>query len=146
MASDPEFQAVGLPLIDGAVQGVADLQKVTNVVGYITIRPVSAVELTREWLTSSGFPDLPILARPPEVRHEDGNQWKGELLRQSYPKITGIVDDSASVLKACGQDYQGRVFLFGSCRTDIAPCGVSCPEWGDVVEAVQQARDGVSSA
>jgi len=133
MKSDPDFQAVGIPVIDGAVQGVRDLHAVTPISCYMTVRPASSAVRTREWLLSHGFPDLPIYARPPHVAHEDGNAWKGKLLQDSHPSVTGIVDDSTSVLRACGDDYKGRFFLFGKNSSDVPRFAAACMSWLDVV-------------
>jgi len=138
MAEDPMIQARGIPVIDDAVEGVQQLQSLLGVVGYVTVRPCAAVVHTRAWLLSHGFPDLPIVARPRDVPHDAGNMWKGRILADLFPTVTGIVDDSTTVLRACGDDYPGLFFLFDSSLEEVPSFCVPCRTWPDVVDAVKR--------
>ena len=128
-----DFQCNGIPVLPGALEGIEGLSSVAEVVAYITARPVSTVEGTRAWLKTNGFPDLPILARPPSVPKAEANKWKGAALKLLYPLISGIVDDNKGLLDGCGADYKGTVFLLGHGQA-TAP-GIACPSWPSVVTA-----------
>eukprot|EP00960_Hanusia_phi_P040873 754700-Hanusia_phi.AAC.2 len=68
MRDEPEAQEE-LPVIDGAVEGVAALQEAgVRLLGYLTVRPQSVVPSTRKWLLAQGLPDLPVVAKPDDVR------------------------------------------------------------------------------
>jgi hypothetical protein len=110
----PEAQD-GLPLIEGAIQGVQQLQKELDgiFVGYLTVRPQKVNANTLQWLQECGFPDLPLLAKPNDIPYEQGNQWKAQALHSLYPNVTGIVDDNPQVPTFAGPHYQGTIFLFG---------------------------------
>ena len=126
----------GLPLIPGAVEGVKRLLGVAPVVGYLTVRPVGVVEPTIEWLRLNGFPDLPGVAQPEAVPFAEGNQWKGRVLNELYPMVTGIVDDNPKVAFHAGTEYPGALFLFGHAEApEIAAHAVPCATWDDVVVA-----------
>ncbi len=54
---------------------------------YVTIRPLGVAPGTQEYLASHGFPSAPIILRPDDIAHSDGNKWKAEVLHMLYPKI-----------------------------------------------------------
>jgi len=137
--TDPTAQD-GLPVIEGALEGVQYLQSLSSssssssllyLVAYITVRPASVNPNTIQWLQEIGFPPLPVLAKPDSVPFEKGNQWKAECLRRLYPHhCKGIVDDNpklprslqagisyseedGDILYDPQNSYKGRVFMFG---------------------------------
>lgn len=126
-----------LPVIDGAVKGVAELEKILHVSAYITIRPQCVYEGTRTWLEAKGFPDALLISRPDSIPFVHGHQWKAGILQKLYPKVLGIVDDNDAVLTYLPQDYKGKVFLFDTESTDDPRC-VACPDWDAVVQEVRK--------
>ena len=131
----PEAQD-DLPVIFGAVEGVKELQQVTNVVAYLTVRPESVSENTKRWLREKGFPDLPVVAKPKEVPFELGNQWKAYTLHALWPEVTGIVDDNPKVPMYVGPNYKGTIYFFGH-DTTTYPWAIPCKTWTKVVETVR---------
>lgn len=134
----------GLPLIPGAVEGVKQLANIVPVLGYLTVRPVSVVEPTLEWLRGHSFPKVPVVSKPNDVPFSKGNEWKGQVLKELFAAgaVTGIVDDNPKVSMAAGVDYPGSLFLFG---WDSCPPGVEhaipCQTWQDVVEEASKRKD-----
>jgi len=131
----PEAQD-GLPLIPGAVEGVAALGKATQIVGYCTVRPSSVNPNTIAWLGENGFPELPVVAKPGSVPFADGNKWKASALHQLWPEVTGIVDDNPKVAMFAGRDYPGKLFLFShaQCLPEYDHA-IPCRTWPEVVAA-----------
>ena len=78
----PEAQD-DLPVISGAVEGVRKLQEITQVVGYLTVRPVSVAKNTIAWLKASGFPELPVVSKPDDIPFQEGNTWKAKTFRHN---------------------------------------------------------------
>merc|ERR1712012_844151 len=62
LRDDPQEQ-LGIKPIEGALESVRKLQEVVPVVAYLTVRPQSVAEVTKEWLQKHGFPDLPVVAK-----------------------------------------------------------------------------------
>jgi len=134
--TSPEAQD-GLPLIDGALEGVNGLKRTTAVVAYLTVRPESVNANTIAWLRESGFPDLPVVAKPDQVPFENGNKWKAEALHTLWPQVTGIVDDNPKLPVFAGCTYPGDIFLFG--RDKVEPnyeWAIPCKTWTEVVKSV----------
>jgi len=131
----PEAQD-GLPLIPGAVDGVSALGRATPIVGYCTVRPESVNPNTIAWLRESGFPELPVVAKPVDVPFADGNKWKASALHHLWPEVTGIVDDNPKVAMFAGKDYPGKLFLFGhaDCKPEYDHA-IPCSTWEEVVAA-----------
>lgn len=124
--------------IDGASEGVnAMIQAGVRVVAYMTARPRSVLNGTKQWLRAHGFPDLPVLCKPDSVSHADANLWKGLGLGMTWPEVRGIVDDNPAVLAALPQDYLGSLTLIGhpsipgGMRPDVF--AQACLNWRDVV-------------
>lgn len=130
----PEAQD-GLPLIAGALEGVNDLNRTTDIVAYLTVRPASVNANTVAWLRDAGFPDLPVVAKPDQVPFENGNQWKAEALHTLWPQVTGIVDDNPKLPMFAGRTYPGSIFLFG--WDSVKPnyeWAIPCKSWTEVVQ------------
>ena len=130
----------GLPLIPGAVEGVAGLGKLVPILGYLTVRPVSVVEPTLDWLREHGFPLVPVVAKPNDVPFSEGNEWKGRVLNELFSLgVTGIVDDNPKVSIHAGADYPGTLFLFGrSTSPSGAEHAIPCETWDLVVAAAKE--------
>lgn len=154
----PEAQD-DLPVIDGAVEGVQKLVALGSsaaadnddeeedgnhsrmpVVAYLTVRPTTVNANTRQWLTQCGFPPaLPILAKPPQVPFERGNEWKAAVLRHLWPEVAAIVDDNPKLPRLAGPHYKGRIYLFGRAKTEADHAwAVPCETWEDVVETIRK--------
>ena len=71
---------------------------------YLTTRPEELSELTREELVTSGFPDLPVVARPQEIALENTTTWKISVLLKLSSQLLPhglisllMIDDSVSL-------------------------------------------------
>ena len=141
--SNPEAQ-LNLPLIEGALEGVRQLQDIVPVYGYLTIRPESVSMATKSWLSDVGFPDLPVISRPDFVNFMEGNKWKACVLHKLFPHVRGIVDDSPSVARNVTASYPGLVFLFDHDRFEDDPSRsnvVPSKTWTDVLENVRNRKE-----
>ena len=147
----PEAQK-HLPLIEGALDGVKELQKELQtldafkdhmsssdknhtIIGYCTVRPENVGSATVEWLREHKFPALPLVLKPDIVPFEKGNQWKGDVLKELWPNVIGIVDDNPKVAIAVGKEYPGFLFLFGhyECKPEYNHA-IPCPTWTSVIQ------------
>ncbi len=137
--SSNEFQTT-MGLMPGAKEGVKILHKIIPITAYITIRPEKVLEGTHIWLKENGFPDAEIIARPNELPHTDGNQWKAGRLLALYPHVLGIIDDNVGLLKYLPNDYKGHIFLFT--HTEVpegSPANTyACPDWESVVKKAKE--------
>ena len=138
LRNSPEAQ-LGIPVVPGAQEGVRHLQGITEIGGYITMRPEAVLSATQAWLTINGFPNLPIITKPASVPSESAPTWKASVLTSEYPNIVGIVEDRADVALALPPSYLGTVYLLGhnrSPRNDSVHI-VPCANWDRVVEAAR---------
>ncbi|KAL7562892.1 hypothetical protein ACA910_000265 [Epithemia clementina (nom. ined.)] len=133
----------GLPLIPWACDGVNVLAQIVPILGYLTVRPVRVVEPTIQWLRENGFPQVPVIAKPNNVPFAQGNEWKGQVLRELISSgITGIVDDNPKVSIHAGADYPGILFLFGHSRCPAgAEHAIPCETWDSLVNEAGARRD-----
>lgn len=135
----PEAQD-GLPLIDGAVEGVAALAALLPIAAYLTVRPSNVSTNTIAWLTENGFPAAPVVSKPVDIAFTEGNQWKARSLHELWPHVTGIVDDNPKLHIFAGKDYPGKLYLFGRAHTEPEyEWAVACATWPQVVEAIRKA-------
>ena len=128
-----------LPLIENANHAVQKIMLIAPIAAYITVRPESVVEGTTKWLSKHNFPDLPILARTPDVKHHDGNQWKAEVLTELYPEINGIIDDNPELVDKLPSDYPGAVYLYDvlDAPEQTGLDVIACKTWENVYEAIK---------
>jgi hypothetical protein len=101
-----------LPLIKDANKYVKKINDIIPIVAYISIRPAVVMNGTQIWLDKYDFPEAPLICRSINLSAEEGSRWKAGVLENLYPKVRGIIDDNASVLKFLKPDYPGTVFLF----------------------------------
>jgi len=142
----PEAQD-GLPLIDGAGEGVLELSRLVPIVAYLTVRPANVAANTITWLAEKGFPAAPVVSKPVDVAFTEGNHWKARTLHELWPYVTGIVDDNPKVHMFAGNDYPGELYLFGHMQTKPEyEWAVACPTWQHVVEAVGNVHAGGTTA
>lgn len=127
-----------LPLIENADVYLNKINQIVPIAAYITVRPEKVVKGTRDWLNKHKFPVAPIICRPIEIAHKDGNQWKAELLQKLYPDVLGIIDDNAKLLEFLKTDYPGLIFLYDHTTTDKGPNIIPCPHWTNVYEEVKK--------
>jgi 5'(3')-deoxyribonucleotidase len=126
-----------LPVVEGAKEAVKQINKIIPIVLYPTVRPQSIRAGTKRWLTKNEFPTAQIIARPKNVRREDGNTWKAKLLESLYPYVRGIVDDNPGLPASLSHSYKGVVFVYGSKDHPLASDRVvPCPTWESVIESV----------
>lgn len=141
--ANPERQ-LEIEVMPGALDGVAAiLGSGQSLACYLTTRPVAVAEATALWLRRVGFPDLPVLARPEAVGFQHGDQWKVDEAHRLFPHVSGIIDNSGSVVRLFGSDYPGRVYHFSAkerIREDLGDRLVACATWSDVAREVVQQR------
>ncbi len=128
-----------LPLIPDVHQYVLKIHKIVPVIAYITVRPDSVIQGTKNWLAKHNFPEAPVIARPESVDHTAGNEWKAEALNYLYPSVLGIVDDNPSLVQQLPESYKGTVFVYENeppLREGLDI--VHCRDWLSVVEAVEK--------
>jgi hypothetical protein len=138
MLTSNELQ-VELPLIPGVKDHIESIGQIIPVRCYLTIRPDTIVDGTREWLEKHQFPEAAIFAKPVSIDKLDGNRWKANILQQSYPIIKGIVDDNQGLVKELPDDYLGKVFLFGhesfNGKNDFT---IPCKDWSTVYQEIKR--------
>ncbi|MBI3985034.1 MAG: hypothetical protein HY344_03810 [Candidatus Levybacteria bacterium] len=128
-----------LPLIENSNHIVNKINKIVPIVCYLTIRPERAIEGTRKWLEKHNFPKAPIITRPRYVHYSKGSLWKVKVLKYLFPYVSGIVDDSYSLIANMPNDYKGTVFLYYY-HQDMAkkPNHIYCKDWKDVLLKVKE--------
>ena len=127
-----------LPLIEYADKNVLEINKILPIVLYITTRPQSVVEGTKKWLSKHNFPDVEIIARPPQIHVTEGNKWKAGVLEFLYPEVASIIDDNPGLVIHLPEHYKGTVYLYDNVetsRTDITI--IPCKTWDDVLKKIQ---------
>lgn len=133
-----ELQEI-LPLIENANHIVNQLKDIVPISAYITVRPESVRNGTMKWLARHGFPKAPIIMRPKEVLHDDGNKWKAEMLTSLYPKIWGIIDDNPKLIAHLSDNYDGTVFLYDHEEINEQRIRViAVKKWEDMITAVSK--------
>ncbi len=135
----PEYH-LDIPVISGASEGARELVGLMDFEGYITMRPESVIDATREWLRAHEFPAGPILAKPDHIPSHLAVAWKIDTLVSCFPKVRAFVEDRTDVALALPADYRGTLYLLGherSPRSDSVHI-VPCNSWQRVVEAVRE--------
>lgn len=127
-----------LPLIEDANIYLNKIDDIIPIAAYITVRPEIVLPGTKLWLDKHGFPPAPIIGRPKNILHTDGNKWKAEILQELYPNIVGIIDDNAKLLEFLDKKYQGVVFLYDHHITDSPLQVVPCKNWLTVFEKIKK--------
>jgi hypothetical protein len=127
-----------LPLIEDANIYLNKINTIIPIAAYITVRPTSVIDGTRNWLKKHNFPEATIITRPMEVPHSDGNKWKARILQELYPQILGIIDDNAKLLEFLDKDYKGVVFLYDHHSYDGKLNVVPCQNWLKVFEEIKK--------
>lgn len=127
-----------LPLIEDANIYLSRINKIIPIAAYITVRPEKVSAGTKSWLEKHNFPAAPIICKPAEVVHAEGNKWKAEVLKELYPSIIGIIDDNAGLLPFLGQDYQGKVFLYDHHDNAGFSFAIACKSWIAVYKEIKQ--------
>ena len=110
LRSDEVFNS-DVPLIEGAVSGVSELQRLPgSVIGaYLTTRPACVTRVTEVDLKAKGFPSAPVLARPEGIFRESTVSWKLSILREINSRFQGtllMIDDSPALAKAIREANQ----------------------------------------
>ena len=126
-----------LPLITDADFYLKKINQIVPITAYITVRPEKVLSGTQDWLNKHKFPLAPIICRPENIAHKDGNKWKADLLHKLYPDVLGIIDDNAKLLEFLNSDYPGYIFLYDHTTTDKGPNIIPCPNWINVYEEVK---------
>lgn len=111
-----------------------------KIAAYITIRPISVATGTQEYLGAYGFPPAPIILRPDDIAHSDGNKWKAEVLHLLHPKIRGIVDDNRKLVSSLVPGYSGKVYVFGYSGDEYHghPNAIACQDWEATCNHIEQ--------
>ncbi len=105
---------------------------------YITIRPEGVLEGTKNWLKTHSFPLAPVICRPNDIAHSDGNEWKAKILEKLYPQVLGIIDDNAKLLQFLSPSYKGKVFLYDHNDNLKFPFAVACKDWLTLYKEVRK--------
>lgn len=127
-----------LPLIEDADIYLKKIAKIIPIAAYITVRPEVVLSGTQNWLNKHHLPQAPIICRPPNIAHQDGNAWKADTLSKLYPQVLGIIDDNAKLLEYLPADYQGVVFLYDHHETNSQLKVTPCPHWPQVYSAIKK--------
>jgi len=127
-----------LPLIEGSSAYLNRINQIIPIVAYITVRPERVLEGTKNWLKKHNFPLAPVICRPNELVHSDGNEWKAKILEKLYPKVLGIIDDNAKLLQFISRDYKGIVFMYDHHDNLGFPFAIACKDWLTVYEEVEK--------
>jgi phosphoglycolate phosphatase-like HAD superfamily hydrolase len=130
-----------IPLIPGAKEGLTELARQGLLTCYLTTRPEEAIHGTKKWMKKHGLPDLPIIYRTKAEKDINGFFWKAEYLKQHFPEIIALVDNSTEQVPYL-EGYPGTLFLF--CDRDfdktIDMKVIATPTWQAVVEASKKAK------
>lgn len=139
LRNDNKYQTT-LPLIPGAIQSVWAISNLIPIYGYVTIRPYRVLTGTQEWLKKHGFPEAPVIMRPQEIGHQNGNEWKAGYLTQYSSQILGIIDDNVKLLDYLPPNYSGKIYLYSHTQVPVTRLShvYPCPTWKEVVSAVRK--------
>lgn len=120
-----------IPVIEEAI----DVMHKIPVECYLTNRPETTIDGTRNWLRKYNFPERAIISS------SDGLVWKANMIAEMFPNVTGIVDDNIDLLSELPRDYKGKIFLYSHQDCNISELNVIlCPTWRDVEKAVNQLK------
>jgi hypothetical protein len=125
-----------LDLIPNSNIFVNKINKIIPIVAYITTRPATVINGTRDWLLANDFPRATIILRPVDIPKSEGNPWKAGVLEYLYPQVMGIVDDHPDLAKYL-QNYSGKFFMFDNKTSAIDNKNfIPCPTWEDVYQHI----------
>lgn len=131
-----------LPLLDNAHAVVQRVHQRIPVVAYITARPQSVSEGTRQWLIQHNFPEAPIILKDNAIPNEKAASWKAETLMSLYPEVQGIIDDHPRLVHELPKDYPGFVLMYDHKECPETNIRVACcVGWNDVYETLLQLLD-----
>jgi hypothetical protein len=140
-----------IPVIDGALEHILKIQEIIPISAYITTRPESVYEGTKDWLDGHGFPKAPVILRPSDVGFSNSSMWKAHVLKQLFPQIKGIVDDNYGMISYLGVNngtgsnvYHGDVFVYNKSKEQFDRLGIEtdvkvhpCKTMKDVYAMIQ---------
>lgn len=128
-----------IPVMEEAIEGVQRISSIVPIAAYITARPNSVLNGTKKWLQKYGFPEAPLITRPPTVSIPDGMKWKAQILMSNFPHVQGIIDNDVVLADNLPPEYQGYFFLLhDDVNKHIAHDRILlCPDWESVVQQVQ---------
>lgn len=128
-----------IPVMENAVEAVQKISAIVPIVAYITARPNTVSNGTKKWLQKHGFPNAPLITRPPSVSIPDGIVWKAQTLMSSFPHVQGIVDNDVALVDSLPAEYPGHFFLLHDDihKTISHNRVVLCPNWNSVVQQMQ---------
>jgi hypothetical protein len=129
-----------IPVVEGAIDSVERINNIVPIVAYITARPQTVENGTMKWLKKHGFPEAPLITRPPSVSIPDGMKWKAKELVTRFPQIQGIIDNDAILAEYLSDTYQGHIFIFShsSVPKNASTKIHACPDWESVVQQVKK--------
>lgn len=129
-----------IPVVEGASDAIRRVNTIVPIAAYITARPDAVLHGTTQWLKKHGFPDAPLITRPPSVSVPDGLRWKAKELVSRFPHIQGIIDNDVILAEYLADTYQGHVFIFShsSVSKNSSPKIHACPDWESVVQQVER--------
>ena len=125
MTANYEFNQ-GLEIIEGAKEGLTALQNKLQF--YLTTRPQTVEEITKEELKRAGFPEKPVVCRPENIDRRQTTDWKKTILEQQGDDIV-MIDDSVSLHEALkGTPVQSILFA-----GPITPRGNGEMSWEQII-------------
>jgi len=127
-----------IPVIEESIENVKKINEIVPIVAYITVRPQTVIEGTQDWLIKYSFPKAPLIHRPNNIAHEDGNKWKAGVLEELYPSVLGIIDDNPKLLNFLSQDYKGKVFVYNLDKVETKINAIACKDWSTVLLEVRK--------
>lgn len=117
-----------LKIIDNSTYCVNEINKIIPIVAYITMRPQATINVSQIWLDQHNFPKAKLIACPNFYSYQSAVEWKVTILKELYPQVTGIIDDSLGVAKKISGSYKGKIYLYNVDSyqprpgIDIIPC------------------------
>lgn len=124
-------------IIEGSDKAVEKIDHVIPVAGYLTLRQTSIRAATKRWLNKHGFPDVPVITRPDDLKLEEGMKWKADTLAYLYPQVIGLIDDTLDIFNYLPSSYKGTIFLYGKADYPESDLNIiPCKTWDDVYKKV----------
>ncbi|MDF1521635.1 MAG: hypothetical protein P1P87_02300 [Trueperaceae bacterium] len=121
-------------VVPGALEGVRALHAAGLAGGYVTRRPATLHELTRDWLRRRGFPDLPVHHAPKDVgKAPQVRALRARVMVEDAPVEAGALAAEGLVVLLRHEAYNGAF---------EAPGVERCDGWPTIARrALELARD-----
>jgi len=118
---------------------VQKINQIIPIVAYVTARPKTIKDVTKQWLKKYNFPHAPIIMSPDSIKIEGRSEWKAKVIETLFPEVVGIIDDNPEFLGFLSKDYQGTIFLYDNVEFEKSLSHIiPCPTWDGVYKEVRQ--------